>query len=479
MSDLAYMTASEAIERFTARTLSPVELMEAVIARAEAVEPTVNALCFRCNDEALAAAHAAEDRYMGKGEAPRPLEGIPTAIKDEMPIAGQPWTMGSLIFKDLVAEESSPLAQRIIDSGAIVHARTATPEFSCAGFTKSRIHGVTRNPWNPEFAVGGSSGGSGASLASGTSTLAGGSDIGGSIRIPAGFNGVVGFKAPHGRVPVEPPFNLDRYCHNGGLARTVEDMRLFENVLAGPHPMDHTSLRPKLEIPADVAGIEGMRIALCPDLGCFPLDPEVDRNTRDAAQALRDAGAIIEEVSLDLKHADIERAAAIHFAAIFGAWIGGMVDEHREIMTDHAIAFAEHMRRLAGDELPVYEGLELEAAIWNPLAAVLETHEALLCATNGTRGLVADDEYADHGLTVGGRKLPFYFEAILTPVFNIASACPVLNVPSGFADNNVPTGLQIVGRTFDDVTTFRIGAALERMRPWLDAPERRPLQGAV
>lgn len=472
--DLAYLPAAEALARFADRSLSPVELLDAIIARAEEVEPTVNALCFTCFDEARDQARAAEARWLGKGDAPRPLEGLPTAIKDEVPVAGQPWSMGSLIYRDLIAEETSPFAQRVIDAGGIIHARSTTPEFSCAGFTQSRIHGITRNPWNPEFGVGGSSGGAGASLAAGTSTLATGSDIGGSIRVPASFNGVVGFKAPYGRVPVEPPFNLDVFCHNGGLARTVEDMRLFQNVLAGPHPMDHRSLRPKVEIPPLDGDVRGMRIALSPDLGCFALDPEVDRNTRAAAAALADAGAIVEEVEIPLEQADVRRASAIHFAAIFGNWIGGMVAEHRELMTPHAITFAERMVEIAGD-VDIYAELELSTKVWDPIATVLEEHDALLCATLGMRGLVAGDEYADHGIEVGGRDLSFYFDGALTPVFNIASSCPVLNVPTGFADNGIPTGMQIVGRTYDDATTFAIGAALERERPWMDTPERRPM----
>src|SRR3982750_1887557 len=205
--ELHYLPASEALAHFRARDLSPVELLDAVIARADAVEPTVNALCHERFEAAREEARAAEARYMGGGE-PRALEGIPLAIKEEEEVAGQPWTQGSLIYKDLVAERSSAFAQRMLDAGAIVHARTTAPEFSCALFTHSRLHGVTRNPWNPEYAVGGSSGGSGAALASGTATLATGSDIGGSIRLPASFNGVVGFKPPYGRVPQEAPFNL-------------------------------------------------------------------------------------------------------------------------------------------------------------------------------------------------------------------------------------------------------------------------------
>jgi len=132
-----------------------------------------------------------------------------------------PTSNGSLLMKDFVPDTTSPVNQRVLDAGAIAHARTATPEFSCAGFTHSRLWGVTRNPWNPEFTSGGSSGGSSASLAAGTSTLATGSDIGGSIRIPASTCGLVGYKPPYGRNPEDTPLNLDYYCHSGPLARHV------------------------------------------------------------------------------------------------------------------------------------------------------------------------------------------------------------------------------------------------------------------
>ena len=469
MNDLAYLSATEALARFRSRELSPVELLDAVIARAEEVEPTVNALCHRFDDAAREQARAAEARYAGRGEPPRELEGIPLAVKEEEPIAGQPWTQGSLLYEHLVADYTSAFAQRMLDSGAIVHARTTAPEFSCSGFTHSKLHGVTRNPWNPEFAVGGSSGGAGAALASGTTTLASGSDIGGSIRIPASFCGVVGFKPPYGRVPVDPPFNLDTYCHSGPLARTVADCALFENVIAGPDSTDITTLRPRYELPAEFAGVEGLRIAVSVDLGDWPIDPEVRENTLAVAEALRSCGAIVEEVDLAVPREQVLRASAIHFHLAFGAYIGDVIAEHPDETTAYAAAFARWAaaRSEGGSFLG---GLELEAELYRPVGALLEQFDALICPTVGTRGLVAGDDYADHGIEIDGRRLEYYFEGLLTPVFNVMSRLPVLNVPSGAASNRVPTGVQIAGRSYDDETVFRVGAAVERARPWGFAP---------
>ena len=475
MSDLCYLSATEALRRFRKRSLSPVELAEALIVRAEAVEPTVNALCVTFFDEALEAARRAEDAYMGRGDPPRPLTGILVAIKDEMAIAGQPCSGGSLLYRDLIADETVVAGRRVLDAGAIVHARTTTPEFSCAGFTHSRLWGVTRNPWNPEYAVGGSSGGSGAALASGATTLASGSDIGGSIRIPSAFNGVVGFKPPFGRVPEQPPYNLDQYCHEGPMARTVADCALYQNVIAGPDPSDLVCVAPKLEIPERLEGIEGMKIALVATPGDWPIDPDVEANTRSAAEAFREAGAVVEECVLPVRRQDVVRAMMVHFGALFGADIMRAVKDQPEPLTAYAVKMAENATA-ALRETSFADGLRIEAGIMTAIADLLAGHELLLLPTLVTRGFVAGDDYVDHGITVGGVELDEYFEAFLTPLFNIASRCPVLNVPSGFADNGVPTGLQIVGRPYQDVSVFRAGAAYERIRPWLDAPERRPLQ---
>lgn len=473
--DLHYVGAGEALRRFRSKELSPVELMQAVIARAEAVEPTINAFTLTFFEEALEEAGKAADRY-ASGEDVRPLEGLPVAMKDEVPIAGQRWSQGSLIYQDLVADHTAPIAERVLAAGGIVHARTTTPEFSCAGFTHTRLWGVTRNPWGQEWAVGGSSGGSGAALAAGTTTLASGSDIGGSIRIPASFNGVIGYKPPWGRVPVDPPFNLDTYCHDGPMGRTVADVALFENVIAGPHPNDHQSLRPKVVLPDRFEGIEGWRVAVSPQLGDWVLDPEVEVNTLAAGDAFREAGAIVEEVDVAVKQADISRAALVHFGVMFGKLVDDEVKRHPELVMPYSAALAEWVAEALA-ETSLFEGLELEVKIQAELSRVLDTYDVLVCPTVTTRGLVAGDDYVDHGLEVGGVEVARYDEVLMTEPFNIASRCPVLAVPSGFASNGIPTGIQIVARSYDDERVFRAAAAYERVRPWLDTPGRRPVVG--
>ena len=458
------LTATEAMARMRAKELSPVELLASVRARAEVVEPIVNALTEQLADPADDAARESETRFQ-RGEGIRPLEGIPVALKEEMPVEGWRMRYGSLAI-DEVAEHTAPVPERIFASGAVVHARTTTPEFSCAGYTHSKLWGITRNPWNPEVAVGGSSGGSGASLASGTSMLASGSDIGGSIRIPASINGVVGYKAPHGRVPTYPPFNLDRYCHDGAMARTIGDAALFQNALAGPHPLDMTSLRPKVEIPSTLEGIEGMRIALSIDLGSWEIDEEVAANTRAAAEALEAAGAIVEEVKLPWSLDRLMSAARRHFAAIFGTYIAEVCDESPDLVTDYAMAWADDVRSLIGEPGAFLHGLDMEGELWVPLGELYETYEALICPTWAVPGIPAGDSLIGQLFADGGPN-DRQFTCFMTTPFNVFSACPVLAVPSGVAPSNgVPTGIQIVGRTYDDVTAFRIGAALERVRPW-------------
>lgn len=470
-SDLHYLSAADALAKFRSKELSPVELLTALIERAEEVEPAINAFAETRFDEAMEAAKAAQERYAGRGEPPRALEGLAVAVKEEAPIAGQRNTLGSVPMRDVVADETAVFVQRILDAGGIVHARTTTPEFSAAPMTWTKLWGVTRNPWNTDFSPGGSSGGSAASLAAGSTTLATGSDIGGSIRIPSSFCGVVGFKPPYGRVPEVPPFNLDHYCHEGPLARTVADCRLLENVIAGPDGSDVASIRPKLEIPEDLEPVAGMRIALSADLGCYQVDADVAANTAAAAQRLADAGAIIEEVTLPWDLADIRRAVDIHFGMIFGASMREIVEQHGDQITSYVRQLVADADKIGKDDF--LAGLELEARIYAPLGALLDRYDALICPTFAVPALPAEYDTGDP-VEVNGVVAEHWLDVLMTLPFNIASRCPVVAVPSGLARNGVPTGLSVVGRAYDDVAAFRVAAAHAERLPWLDAPERRP-----
>jgi Asp-tRNA(Asn)/Glu-tRNA(Gln) amidotransferase A subunit family amidase len=473
MQDLTYLSAAEALRLFHSHQLSPVELIKAVIARVEAVEPQINAFAEQMFEQALVEAQKAEARYTGQGAPPRALEGLPIAIKEEQPITGRSWQEGSLLSQGNVADITHPVVERIIAAGGIIHARTTTPEFSCAGFTHSKLWGVTHNPWNLDYSPGGSSGGAGAALAAGTATLATGSDIGGSIRIPASFCGVVGYKPPYGRVPALPPYNLDHYCTDGPMARTVSDCALLQNAIAGPHPIDVVSLRPAVQIPRQPGGIEGWKVALSIHLGDYPVEPEVVTNTYAVADALRQAGAIVEEVELGWNRADILRAAWVHYGAIFAAASRDEAGERFDLLMPYTRAFIEESEAVA-QETSYVEGLMIEAEIYAELGALLERYDVLICPTTAVPALIAGDDYTKTTMIVDGVELSHYLEAVLTPAFNIANRCPVLAVPSGRASNGVPTGVQIIGRTFDDERVFRVGMALERVRPWFGDPAWRP-----
>ena len=468
--DLCYLPATEALRRFRAKTLSPVELLQAHIRRIEDVGPRINALANRHVEEALGKARAAEARYAKTDGRLRPLEGIPIGLKDDADWQDHPTTYGSLLFKDHRPAINAPVPERVLESGAVIHAQTTVPEFCCASVTWSRLWGVTRSPWNPELTCGGSSGGSGAALAAGITTLATGSDIGGSIRIPAACNGVVGFKPPYGRNPAESIFNLDRYNHNGPMARTVADCALLQNVLSGPHPRDIATVRPKLRIPSELKDIKGWRIAFSEDLGYFDVSDEVRARLRDVARALRDAGAIVEEVDLGWTY-ECAEAAGMHLAGMFGGWISRFFDR-RDEMTSYAQALGEEAAAIGVSDL--IRAAEFEGRMYEKLSAVLSRHRALVCPTLADMPLKADHDPSRNPSLSNGKPGHWLFDWCMTYPFNMMSRCPVLAMPFEQTSWGIPFGVQIVGRTFDDVSVFRVGAALERQSPWYHRPDRRP-----
>ena len=469
--DLCYLPAHEALARFRAKTLSPVDLMQAAIARAEAVKDPINALTHTHFDEALDLARKAEAKY-ARGARVRALEGLPIGIKDENLIAGKPTSSGSLIMKDFVAETTSVNNQRILGAGGIVLARTATPEFSAAGVCWSRLWGVTRNPWNPAMTTGGSSGGSGAALAAGIVPLAMGSDIGGSIRIPASACGVVGYKPPYGRNTDDPPFNLDFFCHTGPLARTVRDAALLQNVISGPHPSDIATLRPKLTLPLEGKSIKGWKIAYSPDLGIFEVDPEVRRNTEAALDVFRDLGATVTEVKTGWGP-EIFQACMAYLAHIFGGYISGMLDDHADEMTTYVRHFAEMGR--ASTSRDYVQALEVIAGAYAPIGAIMEDHDILICPTLCLPAPPADFDSTRHEIRINGKVVDPFLGWAMTVPFNMLSRLPVLAVPSGHASNGVPTGIQIVGRSYCDRDVFQAGMAYEAaLGGWYGSTTTRP-----
>ena len=455
MNDVTALGAVETLQLFRAKQLSPMEALTALIDQVERCEPTINAVIDRRYDEAIEEARASTQRYAEGRELA--LDGLAVAAKEEHPMRGRLWQQGSFTLRDEVADVHHPIIERIQQAGAIIHVRTSTPEFCCAGFCHSTLWGITRNPWNTEFSPGGSSGGTSAALAAGYAPLGTGSDIGGSIRIPASFGGIVGYKAPFGTVPALPPYNLDQFCHDGAMARTVADTALLHNAIAGPHRLDQVALRRPPVIPVAAESPAGLRVALCVHLGDWPVDDAVERNTRAAAAALAATGVIVEEVSLPWTLADIWRAAQSHFHTIMGAGITKVAREHGVALNDYTLAFAQSM----SNDLDFYSGLELEGRLWQPLGELFERFDGLLCPTMAIDGFRAGDAYLDGPINVGSGTVDQHIKGAMTLPFNLFSRCPVLSVPTGRASNGVPTGAQIVGRTHDDVTAFRLAAALE------------------
>jgi amidase len=475
MSDLelCYLSATKAIAAFRNGSLSPVELLNAQLARIAEVGSDINAFSFLYAEDAIAAAREAERRYRS-GEKVRPLEGIPVAIKDESLISGKVTTFGSLIFKDEVASVTSPVNEHLINAGAVIMGRTTTPEFSCAGFTHSRLWGVTRNPWNRDFTTGGSSGGSAAALAAGFTTLASGSDIGGSIRIPASACGVVGYKPPYGRNADLAPFGFDFYNHPGPLARSVADCILMQNVMSGPHPLDVVSLRPKIEIANQPADLKGKRIAYSIDLGFKQVSEDVRKNALDAIGRLRDMGAEVVEVDLGWT-LSAEEAARDYLASIFGTWVAQYLDTHGDELSSYTRAFAQSARAKGMREY--LRSLEVAGEMYGTFGPMMENYDAFICPTLALPAVSADFDPSD-GLQINGQEVEPMLGWLMTHPFNTLSRCPVVNVPSGRAPNGVPTGIQIVGKTYCDQEVLSIALAYEaEIGAWYRSEERRPVLG--
>jgi Asp-tRNA(Asn)/Glu-tRNA(Gln) amidotransferase A subunit family amidase len=442
-----------------------VEVVEAGLARIAEVNPRLNCFCFVYADEAVELARAAE-RAVARGDDVGPLHGVPIAIKDLTPTKGKRTTMGSYAFEHFVPDTSALIVERLLGAGAIMVGKTTTPEFAYSSFTESPLWGVTRNPWDPTRTPGGSSGGSGAAVASGCVPLAEGTDMGGSVRIPAAWCGLVGLKPSFARIPLDfLPTQFDTIHHFGPLARTIEDARLFLSVVQGPDSRDIMSVVPPIDLAEREGSVKGLRLALDVDLGHYEIASEVETAVRESAQALADAGALLEEVDVGWTR-EIADAWIDHWGVYLAAIFGEKLEEFREQMDPRVVRLMEAGFALGAVDFKRIEFVRTRA--WKQLAPILERFDALLCPTMSQVARPVDEDdfvwYEDRGDGL-------YHGLDMTCQFNFVSQCPALSVPAGWTESGLPIGLQIVARRYRDDQVLRIGAALERQRPWAD---RRP-----
>jgi Asp-tRNA(Asn)/Glu-tRNA(Gln) amidotransferase A subunit family amidase len=463
---LSYAPATELAARIRRKDLSPAEVVSNSLARIGDVNPHLNCFCFVFPDEAMEQARAAEQAVL-RGDTLGPLHGVPVAIKDFTPTRGKRTTLGSYAFENWIPNHDALIVERLRDAGAIMVGKTTTPEFAHSSFTRSPLWGVTRNPWDPSKTPGGSSGGSAAAVATGCVPLAEGTDMGGSVRIPASFSGIVGFKPSLGRIPMDIlPTVFDNISHFGPLTRTMADTALFMSVASGPADRDIMSLKPGIafDIPPP-AEVKGLRFALSLDLGYMAVDPQVEALVREAAAALVEAGAVVEEVELAWTKQvtdDWFRYWEVYLAAFFA----DKLETDRERLDPGVVTLLE-----AGLKIDAVSFKRLEIARteqWLKLAELFRTHDALLCPTMALPAQDAEGrDYDFDWVDEEGR----YHGLDMTCPFNSTGQCPALSVPAGFTEEGLPVGLQIVTNRFEDTLALRIGAALEAARPWA---ERRP-----
>ena len=471
IDDLCYMSAQEAIKRFRNLSLSPVELLDAIIKRANQISETVNPFGDCYFEEAKERAKKSEALYAKRATGIGPLEGIPLAVKDLCEIAGKRTTAGSLINAENICESTSPHVQRLMDAGCNIFARTTIPEFAWLFTTQSKMWGVTHNPWKFGISPGGSSGGSAAALSAGAATIATGSDSTGSIRQPASQCGVVGYQPPQGRIPNIGSSSFNGYAKSGPMTRTVEDCAIMTNVMAGPDFRDHNSFIETVKIEVDNQNIAGMKIAFSMDLGCYEISDDVRRETNEALRALRQAGALVNEVPVTWA-VDLIDLALGNQEVLFASSLNEIVKKHGDMLSEYVPQLAETANSYPTE---IYHKSFVTAGkIWaEHVGPLFQIYDAFITPTTSYTDIPATGWQKDT-VNVNG-KIYTDTEITMAVIWNMYNRCPVMALPSGRATSGVPTGIQVIGRPYDDITVFRIAKAFEDAKPWLDCPERRPI----
>jgi aspartyl-tRNA(Asn)/glutamyl-tRNA(Gln) amidotransferase subunit A len=457
---IPWMAAAELLHRYRSRELSPVEVARVVLDRAERSQGVLNAFCVLDREAALASARQSEARWQ-RGEPVGLLDGVPVSIKDIILTRGWPTRRGSLtIPADQPWLEDGPCVARLREHGAVLFGKTTTPEFAVGAVTRSRLTGVTRNPWNTAMTPGGSSGGAGAAVAAGIAPLAVGTDAGGSIRIPASFCGVFGHKPSGGRVPAYPPTPYATFASFGPMTRTVADAALMLSVMSEPDPRDWGALpcdpvryHERLDRP-----LAGLRIAWSPTLGYARVDEEVLALCERAARVFEQLGACVEAVPkvFDNPHPLIARLrdAVTHYAfASFG-------DDKLALMDERLAGIIRETRKV--DSVTDFLAVENERAKFGArMNAFHRDYPLLLTPAMAVQPFSTElDSPPGYGET--GDWSPF------TAPFNFTRQ-PACSVPVGFSRAGLPVGLQIVGPMHSDLLVLQAARAFEQAQPWAAA----------
>ncbi|MBW2307875.1 MAG: amidase [Deltaproteobacteria bacterium] len=465
--ELCFMPATDMARRIRARELSCKEVMEAHLDRIERVNPIVNAIVSQVpREHALARAQDA-DKALAQGDEVGPLHGLPIAHKDLFPTRGLRTTFGSLIYKDHVPDHDGLIVERIKKAGAITIGKTNTPEFGAGSQTYNEVFGETLNPYDTGKTCGGSSGGAAVALACGMLPIADGSDTGGSLRNPANFCNVVGFRTSPGRVPVWPnPVAWFPISVQGPMARTVQDTALMLSVIAGPDSRSPISIAEPGSLFARPLErhYEGVRIAWSNDLGGLPVDPRVTAVLEGQRHVFEDLGCIVEEGEPDFIDAD-------EIFKVWRAWrfelrYGGLLKTHRGLMKDTVIWNTEQGLKLTGPQIGRAEVKRTE--LYHRVREFMNTFEFLVCPVNQVPPFDVKQRWVQE---INGVKMDTYIDWMKSCYYITVTGLPAISVPCGFTREGLPVGIQIVGRHNDDYGVLQLAHAFERAtQAWKHRP---------
>jgi aspartyl-tRNA(Asn)/glutamyl-tRNA(Gln) amidotransferase subunit A len=463
--ELCYMPALELRQAIGAKKVSPVEVVDAMLARIERLNPTLNAYCTVTAAAARTAAKEAEAAVM-RGEALGALHGVPVSIKDLVPTQGVRTTYGSRLYEHFIPDQDAPVVERLKRAGAIILGKTNTPEFGHKAITNNLLFGPSRNPWSLEHTPGGSSGGAAAAVATGLGPLAVGTDAGGSIRIPSSCCAIFGLKPTLGLVAMAPTFGgLETLSHTGPMTRTVRDAALMLSAMVGFDARDLSSL-PAVEsdyLAGLNRGIHGLRVAWSPDWGYAAVDPQVRQLTAAAAQRFAELGCHVEEAHPGFDDpADTYQilSTANRAARLADRWPA----ERERIDPSLAIQIEAGVRWSAVDFV---RASHVRRTLNDVFVRLFKHYDLLLTPTLAAPPpplkVEAHEEIAGRKVTRLG-WLAFTFPLSLI-------GYPAASVPCGWTPEGLPVGLQITAPRLADALVLRAAAAFEALAPWA---HRRP-----